>query len=216
MSKISPSILAADFAALGESVASVEAAGAEYLHLDMMDGQFVPNISFGMPIIKAIRGGSSLVFDVHMMVENPDALLEAVKEAGADLITVHAEACRHLHRTIGVIKSMGLKAGVALNPATPLDVLDYVLEDLDLVLIMTVNPGFGGQKLIPACYGKIQALKKRIQEKNLNIEIEVDGGVDKTTIRKLQEAGADVFVAGTAVFKGDIADNMKTLREQLR
>lgn len=214
--KLAPSILAADFANLGEGIRQAEKAGAEYIHLDVMDGQFVPNISFGMPVIQAVRPFCSSVFDVHMMVNQPDHLLEAVKKAGADLITVHAEACTHLHRTVGVIRELGCRAGVALNPATPLSVLDYVLEDLDMVLIMTVNPGFGGQKLIPACYDKIRALRAEIAKRGLNVDIQVDGGVDQHTIGLLKEAGANVFVAGTAVFKGNIEENVAALRRALK
>ncbi len=208
---IAPSILAADFTKLGEEVRRAADAGAAYVHLDVMDGAFVPNISFGMPVIASLRKATDAVFDVHMMVREPDHLLEAVKAAGADLITVHAEACTHLHRTIGVIKGMGLKAGVALNPATPLSALDYVLDDVDMVLIMTVNPGFGGQKLIPACYEKIRELRARIEKTGRDIDIEVDGGVDVNSIGRLAEAGANVFVAGTAVFRGNIEENVQKL-----
>ncbi|MBQ4473439.1 MAG: ribulose-phosphate 3-epimerase [Lachnospiraceae bacterium] len=208
---IAPSILAADFTKLGEEVRRAADAGAAYVHLDVMDGAYVPNISFGMPVIASLRKATDAVFDVHMMVREPDHLLEAVKAAGADLITVHAEACTHLHRTIGVIKGMGLKAGVALNPATPLSALDYVLDDVDMVLIMTVNPGFGGQKLIPACYEKIRELRARIEKTGRDIDIEVDGGVDVNSIGRLAEAGANVFVAGTAVFRGNIEENVQKL-----
>lgn len=216
VNKLAPSILAADFANLGQGIQAAEKAGVEYIHLDVMDGKFVPNISFGIPVIEAIRPVTNCVFDVHMMVDQPDHLLPAVKKAGADLITVHAEACTHLHRTIGLIKELGCKAGVALNPATPLSVLDYVLEDLDMVLIMTVNPGFGGQKLIPACYDKIRALRAETRRRGLDIDIQVDGGVTKDTIGELEAAGANVFVAGTAVFKGDIAANVAALRGACR
>lgn len=210
---ISPSILAADFSVLGDEIRAADRGGADYIHVDMMDGHFVPNISFGMPVMASVRKVTKLPFDVHMMVDAPDALLPDVKKAGADLITVHAEACTHLHRSIGAIHELGLKAGVALNPATPLCMLDYVLEDADMFLIMTVNPGFGGQKLIPACFEKIRTLRAALTERGLHTDIEVDGGVTPDTIGKLAEAGANVFVAGSAVFHGKVDENIRRLRE---
>lgn len=213
MYKLAPSILSADFGKLAEEVKEVTEAGAEYLHIDVMDGMFVPSISFGMPVIKSIRSATDCFFDVHLMIEDPDRYLEAFAEAGADGITVHAEACRHLHRTVQRIKELGKKACVALNPATPLSVLDYVLEDLDMVLIMSVNPGFGGQKLIENSIEKIAKLRQMIKERGLNIEIEIDGGVKLDNASRILEAGADVLVAGTAVFKGDKKQNVSDFLE---
>lgn len=200
---LSPSILAADVAELGREVKRVYNAGAEYLHIDVMDGHFVPNITIGAPVVKAIRKNSNLVFDVHLMIENPDYYIEDFAKAGADIITVHAEACRHLNRTIQNIKSFGKKVGVALNPATPLNVLDYSLEYIDMVLIMTVNPGFGGQKFIPNMVEKIKKLKTTIHSRGLNIDIEVDGGIKLDNFREVVEAGANVLVAGSAIFESD-------------
>lgn len=213
MYKLAPSILSADFGNLARDVKEITDAGAEYVHIDVMDGMFVPSISFGMPVIKAIRSATDGFFDVHLMIEDPDRYLEAFAEAGADGITVHAEACKHLHRTVQKIKEMGKKACVALNPATPLSVLDYVLEDLDMVLIMSVNPGFGGQKLIENSIEKIAKLRQMIQEKGLNIDIEVDGGVKLDNASRILEAGANVLVAGTAVFKGDKKQNVSDFLE---
>ncbi|WP_349948078.1 ribulose-phosphate 3-epimerase [Lacrimispora sp. BS-2] len=209
MLKLAPSILAADFKILGQQVAEVAEAGAQYIHLDVMDGAFVPSISFGMPVIGSLRDCTDRVFDVHMMVEEPGRYVNDIKEAGADLICVHAEACTHLDRTINQIKEAGLKAGVALNPATPLSVLDLILPEVDMVLIMTVNPGFGGQKFIPYTLDKVRALRQICRERNLETDIQVDGGVTCDNVRELIEAGANVFVAGSAVFKGNAAANTK-------
>jgi ribulose-phosphate 3-epimerase len=209
MLKLAPSILAADFKILGQQVAEVSEAGAHYIHLDVMDGAFVPSISFGMPVIGSLRSCTDRIFDVHMMVEEPGRYINDFKEAGADLICVHAEACTHLDRTINQIKEAGLKAGVALNPATPLSVLDFILTEVDMVLIMTVNPGFGGQKFIPYTLDKVKALRRICKERNLETDIQVDGGVTCENVRELIEAGANVFVAGSAVFKGNAADNTK-------
>jgi len=209
MLKLAPSILAADFKNLGQQVAAVAEAGAMYIHLDVMDGAFVPSISFGMPVIGSLRGCTDRIFDVHMMVEEPGRYINDMKEAGADLICVHAEACNHLDRTINQIKEAGLKAGVALNPATPLSVLDFILPEVDMVLIMTVNPGFGGQKFIPYTLDKVRALRRICRERDLETDIQVDGGVTCDNVRELIEAGANVFVAGSAVFKGNAAANTK-------
>ena len=181
---------------------------ADYIHIDVMDGAFVPNISFGIPVIKSIRKCSDKVFDVHLMIEHPDQLIPEFAKAGADIIVVHAEACKHLHRTIQLIHSLGVKAGVALNPATPLSVLDYVLEDLDMILLMTVNPGFGGQSYIPAMTEKIRTLRHILEEKGLQTDIEIDGGVDTKNLRMVIEAGANVLVSGSKIFGGDIAENV--------
>ena len=208
---LSPSILAADFGKLAEQIKITEENGAKYLHLDVMDGVFVPSISFGMPVIKSIRKYSSQVFDVHLMIENPERYLDDFKVAGADIITVHAEATKHLHRTVMAIKELGLKAGVSLNPATPLSAIELVLSEADMVLIMSVNPGFGGQKFIPFTLDKI----RKLREMALDIDIEVDGGVNKDNVAELVRAGANVLVAGTAVFGGDIAENTRGMIERM-
>lgn len=209
MYELAPSILAADFGRLGEQIQTIEKAGARYLHLDVMDGAFVPSISFGMPLIRSIRGLSFQVFDVHMMVEEPGRYVADMKDAGADLITVHVEACAHLDRTVNQIKEAGLKAGVVLNPATPLSSLDYILDSVDMVLLMSVNPGFGGQKFIPYTMGKIRALREMVRARGLETDIQVDGGVTPDNVGALIEAGANIFVAGSAVFAGDAAANTR-------
>lgn len=200
MIQIAPSILAADFARLGEEVAQVEAAGADLLHVDVMDGHFVPNLTIGPPVIKALDAVTRLPLDVHLMVQEPDALLPAFIEAGSDNLTVHVEACRHLHRTIQTIKDAGVRASVVLNPATSLHALDEILPELHMVLLMSVNPGFGGQRFIPSTLDKIRALKQQITARGLHVAIEVDGGVNPSNARAIRDAGADVLVAGTAIF----------------
>lgn len=200
MLELSPSLLSADFTDLKSEIEVLDKNGVKYLHLDVMDGMFVPNISFGPMIIKQLRPLTNMVFDVHLMIEDPDRYVQNFKDAGADILTVHYEACKHLHRTISYIKSLGMKAGVSLNPATNIEVLDYVLEDLDLVLIMSVNPGFGGQSFIPSAIDKIKNLKTKIRERNLNVIVEVDGGVKTTNVKDVIEAGADLIVSGSDVF----------------
>lgn len=212
---ISPSILSADFAKLGEEVRSIDEAGADWIHVDVMDGHFVPNITIGPGVVKALRPHSAKPFDVHLMISPIDNFLDAFAEAGADIITVHPEAGPHLHRTIQRIKVLGKKAGVSLNPATPAKALDYVLEEIDLVLVMSVNPGFGGQKFISSQLRKIEAIAKRIAKENLTVQVEVDGGVDPVTARQAVDAGATALVAGTAAFKGgpdNYASNIRALR----
>lgn len=207
MNCLAPSILSADFAGLGEQICKLDEVGAQYVHIDVMDGMFVPSISFGMPIIRSIRSCSDRIFDVHLMIEEPGRYIADFAEAGADLITVHAEACKHLDRTVESIKEKGLLAGVALNPATPLSAIEYILPKVDMVLIMSVNPGFGGQKLIPYTVQKIRDLKKIIDEKGLKPDIEVDGGINLENVTEVLDAGANIIVAGSAVFKGDMAEN---------
>ncbi|MFP3916324.1 ribulose-phosphate 3-epimerase [Lysinibacillus telephonicus] len=200
MIKIAPSILAANFAKLGQEVKEVEEAGAELIHIDVMDGHFVPNITMGPIVVEALRPITQLPLDVHLMIENPDAYIEQFAKAGADYITVHVEACRHLHRTIQLIRSFGVKPGVVLNPHTPIESIQHILEDVDLVLFMTVNPGFGGQKFISSVVPKIEALSKVINERQLSVEIEVDGGITAETIVPCANAGATIFVAGSAIY----------------
>ena len=214
MIKLAPSILSADFARLLEDVKKVENAGCEYLHIDVMDGHFVPNITLGPGIVKSLRKDVDMVFDAHLMIENPDNYIKQFVDAGCDIIVVHQEACRHLHRTIQNIKSHGIKAGVALNPATPIDTIKYVLQDVDMVLLMSVNPGFGGQSYIPVVTEKIKELKSLIDEMGLDIDIEVDGGVKPSNISEVVNAGANVIVAGSAIFNtDDIDEAVKSLRE---
>ena len=212
---IAPSILSADFAQLGDEVRAIDEAGADWIHIDVMDGHFVPNLTIGPGVVKALRPHTTKPFDVHLMISPVDPLLDAFAEAGADFMTVHPEAGPHLHRTIQRIKSLGKKAGVSLNPATPVDVLDYVLDELDLVLVMSVNPGFGGQKFISSQLSKIDKIGETIVQRGLKVELEVDGGVDPETARQAVGAGATALVAGTAAFRGGpsaYADNIKALR----
>lgn len=216
MNCLSPSILAADFSRLGEQVAFVEQAGAQYLHFDVMDGHFVPNISFGLPVLRSLREVTGLMLDVHLMIERPLRYIDEIAACGADIITVHAEACADLDRAVREIKEKGLLAGVALCPATPLGVLEYVLADVDMVLVMTVNPGFGGQSLIPYTLDKVRDLKALIDRRGLKTDIEVDGGINALTLSAALEAGANVIVAGSAVFRGDIAENTKSLLAQMK
>ena len=214
MIKLAPSILSADFARLLEDVKKVEKAGCGYLHIDVMDGHFVPNITLGPAIVKSLRKDVNMVFDAHLMIENPDNYIKEFADAGCDIIVVHQEACTHLHRTIQNIKSHGVKAGVALNPATPIETIKYVLEDVDMVLLMSVNPGFGGQSYIPVVTKKIKELRALIDEMGLDIDIEVDGGVKPSNISEVVNAGANVIVAGSAIFNaGDIDEAVKSLRE---
>ena len=209
--KIAPSILSADFARLGDEVRALTAAGADYIHVDVMDGHFVPNLTFGAPVVKALRKHSPLPFDVHLMIEPVDPLIPAFVEVGADIITVHAEATRHLDRSLQLIKSLGKKAGVSLNPATPENVLAYVLDVVDLILVMSVNPGFGGQSFIASQLEKIARIKAMIGDRA--IEIEIDGGINPATAKRCAEAGTDVLVAGSAVFSTpDYAANIRALR----
>lgn len=197
---IAPSVLSADFARLGEEIRAVEQAGADVIHVDVMDGHFVPNITIGPLVVKALRRVTGLPLDVHLMIADADAYIVDFAEAGADWITVHVEACTHLHRTIHAIRDLGKKPGVVLNPATSLDILEYILDDIDLVMLMSVNPGFGGQSFIPSVLTKIRDLKKMIDQRGLQVGIEIDGGVSPATIPSISQAGANIFVAGSAVF----------------
>lgn len=213
---LEPSVLSADFAVLGEQVALLKDLGITSLHYDVMDGTFVPSISFGIPVLKCLRKITDQELDVHLMIVEPDRLVQDFREAGADMLTVHAEACTHLDRTVMHIKQLGAKAGVALNPATPLSAVEEILPELDMVLLMTVNPGFGGQKYIPYCTDKIRRLRAAADRVNPELMIQVDGGVNQSTIRTVLEAGADRIVAGSAVFGGDIPANTGALLEVIR
>lgn len=214
MAKIAPSLLSADFANLKEEIRKIEEGGADYLHLDVMDGTYVPNITFGQPVIKKLREITSLPFDVHLMVDKPERFIEDFYDAGADILTVHAEATMHLNRTIQIIKSYGMKAGVALNPATSLDALGYILDDIDLVLLMTVNPGFGGQTYINSMSRKINKLRRIIDDSNLDILLEIDGGVKLSNAKELVDLGVDILIAGAGVFSAeDITQRIKDFKE---
>lgn len=206
---LSPSILSADFKKLGEEIRAVDRAGAQYIHIDVMDGMFVPSISFGMPVISSIRGITDKVFDVHLMVQDAERYIDVFADLGADIITIHAEACRHLDSALAAIRRRGCRAGLALCPATPLSVMDYLWNKVDMVLIMTVNPGFGGQAYIPEMTEKIARLRAMANERGLNLDIEVDGGINESTIRQVLDAGANVLVAGSAVFRDDVEAQVK-------
>ncbi len=213
--RIAPSILSADFARLGEEIRAIDEAGADYIHIDVMDGHFVPNITIGPVVVKGLRGHSDKVFDVHLMIAPVDPFIEAFVTAGADIITVHAEATPHMHRTIQLIRSLGKRPGVSLNPGTPLEAVDYLLDEVDLVLVMSVNPGFGGQSFIESQLDKLAALRRRIDESGREVDLQVDGGINAETAPRAVAAGADVLVAGTATFAGGpgaYADNIRQLR----
>ena len=217
MKLIAPSILSADFTTLGDEIRNVEAAGADWIHIDVMDGHFVPNITMGPFIVEAVKKITELPLDVHLMIENPDRYISGFADAGADLISVHAETCPHLNRTMDLIKSVECRAGVVLNPATPLTAIEWVLEYIDFVLLMSVNPGFGGQSFISNTLEKTRQLKRMIDEKNLPALIQIDGGVNEKTIYDISEAGADVFVAGSAIFgTGDYKKTIKNLKDKLQ
>lgn len=214
MIKLAPSILSADFANLGDELKIIENVNAQYAHIDIMDGHFVPNITIGPPVVKCLRVYSNLIFDVHLMISNPDKYIDEFYEAGADILNIHVEACNHINAAIQKIKKLGIKAAVTLNPATDLNVLEYILEYLDMVLIMCVNPGFGGQKLIPSSFRKIENIANMVQRRNLNVDIEVDGGVNLDNLSQIIDSGANVIVAGSAIFQKDkTAENVKAFQK---
>ena len=213
---LSPSMLASDYSRLGEEIRTIDEAGTPYFLVDIMDGNYDPSNNFGMPVVRAFRKMTDKVLDVHLMVEEPDRYVAEFADCGADIITVHAEACTHLHRTLQHIRSLGKKAGVALNPATPLSVLDYVLDEADMILLMSVNPGFGGQPYIPAVTGKIRDLREKLTAAGKDTDIEVDGGINLKNLSEILDAGANVIVAGSSVFKGDAAANVRAFLEAMR
>ena len=216
MGKIAPSILSADFTKLEKEIKDVENAGADYIHIDVMDGHFVPNITIGPMIVEAVRRVTKLPLDTHLMISNPDQFIDDFVKAGSDIITVHVEAVYHLHRSIQIITDAGAKPGVSLNPATPLEMIEYILDNLDMVLLMTVNPGFGGQEFIPEVIPKVERLREMIDKRGLKTEIEVDGGINPDTIHLVSEAGADVFVAGSAIFYSkDYAETIRVMRDRM-
>ena len=215
MNKLAPSILAADFSILGEQIKKVESAGAEYLHIDVMDGSFVPSISFGLPLISSIRKSTGLTFDVHLMVTEPERFVDQFADAGTNILTVHQEACTHLNRTLKHIKERGVKTGVALNPATDISTLKYVLNYVDMILVMSVNPGFGGQEFIPETLEKLKDVKNMVKGSGRDIDIEVDGGITLKNVDTILKAGANVIVSGSSVFRGNITDNVKNFLEIL-